>query len=58
MKYRFDNSYESIYELAQDGEYYVYLASYASVGITWKNRESTKLHKLAAWLESYEEIGR
>ena len=51
-QYIFDNAYEAIREWSPDHAAYIYLTNYLSVGITARNRESTKLKKLQAWLDA------
>jgi len=46
-QYRFDDSYESVYEL--NGNHYEYLCNYFSADIKTNNREATKIRKIEEW---------
>ena len=46
-QYRFDDSYESVYEY--NGESYEYICNYFSADIKPKNKEATKINKIEEW---------
>lgn len=53
-KFRFDDSYNAVYEYSVSASAYLFLCSYLQCGISSKNRELTKFRKIQKWLDASE----